>query len=244
MVTVSNTMPNGFIATHGSEPYVIIDKKLIIVFYLDDAMADKIINEFMSDISVKTIYIYNYDTITTDTTPFCNALAKIFYHIIFYNQDYVGEFKVFCKGEELLNAVRNQMIASRKKITKNDGELWPDVDEDLKVLKAFTGVVSFPTDDLYTKYFADIELSEDDTEERIPIDYVPEGYPSYGSSGNGSHRLYYNQVNVWHHYYYKWPLVENTAYIYDLFITTSEMDYQTITIDASFIKETYYERRN
>lgn len=198
----------------------------IIVFSMNEEIANLIIDNFLNKGSeIEQVILYNYDTYNLDTESFKKGLEKIFYHSIFINNDYVKNIKIMNKDSVFYNATNEQINLSSKKITKLDGEKWPSVKDTSIKINSFN-MASSTSDDEAT-YFYEVNVSSTQTEDHIPIEGIPDGYPEHDEEGLP---LTYETVIYYHNDWYKWPLVKNISYSFGGMIVTDTGEDNTLTV--------------
>lgn len=185
---------------------------------------------------MEQIFIYNYDEFQ-DIESYKKGLEKLFYNCIFINNKFVNNVYVFNVKEDFHNATNEQILASQKKITKNNGEKWPIVDKTAVKLLSFITTTGFDGPDNSISYFCELTQEYKITTVETPLDYVPDGYPDTDEEGLP---ISYKQVDYYENYFYGWPVVKNIANFYGGFIFTSSANDVTMTVRAYRFLRTEY----
>lgn len=241
---IHNDQPEEWISSPYPNKPILIVKDTLFIFTLNDELTDFLINDIMESNLVEEIFVYNIDFYNDNYTDFQKQLEKLFFYIIFKNQNYVNKFYILNYIEEMQNVTNTQIELSKRKITKNNGEYFPN-ENTSKLVKSIEGCISFSGNTIYETYFSETSISEKDIEVETVLDYVPDGYPEYGESSTGiPTKLVYKQIDTYHHKYLNMPITKNVTDFFQSFINTQSFHTQTITVDGYYLVNTRYEPIN
>lgn len=241
---LQNSNPEEWISSPYTGKPILLVKDSIFIFTLNDGLTDFLINTIMANKIAEEIFIYNLDFYNDDYEGFQKQLEKIFFYVIFKNQDYVDKVYILNIDEKMQEATEKQIELSKKKITKNNGAYFPN-ENTSKLIKSIEGCMSFRGATIYESYFSETSISEKDIEVETELDYIPDGYPEYGSGGTGVPiKLRYKQIDTYHHKYLNIPITKNVSDFFQSFINTQSYHTQDITLDGYYLANTRYEAIN